>query len=287
MITSFVSFPGKQAAQGQWSISLQYSGYGCKEYKWRRSGEAKERVEEVEKSELKCSEVLRWPGECHQNHSTDMQDNYSQGCPIQTKQLVLLKRMNLCCTWLNTWSTERECDGMRCNSLFQEPICQQRHCILLLTGLDHCSYENRVRPGSPIAPLAFSYLWHMFICVSLTCGSCCARREATSFDPERQRERRPRGIDALKRKEVLELDFYQPNAVSNICVVRLVAWGCVITLRHLHMKRGNGGWLVDVASLRVSVVDWHRGMEGGKELWSSCGAEEKRKKHWFKLCRTL
>lgn len=28
-------------------------------------------------------------------------------------------------------------------------------------------------PGLPLALLSFPCLWHMFICVSLTCGSCC------------------------------------------------------------------------------------------------------------------
>lgn len=66
--------------------------------------------------------------------------------------------------------------------------CQQRNCFRLLTRLDHCSYENRTLPGSPRAPLSFPRLWHMFICVSLTCVSCCARTGAVAFDPGRQRE---------------------------------------------------------------------------------------------------
>lgn len=41
---------------------------------------------------------------------------------------------------------------------------------------------------------------------------------------------------------------------------------CVTSLRDLHVKRGHRGRLVDVASLGMSVVDWHGRMEGREEL---------------------
>ena len=37
--------------------------------------------------------------------------------------------------------------------------------------------------------------------------------------------------------------------------------------RDLHVQRGHGGRLVDVAALGVSVVDGHGRVEGGEELW--------------------
>jgi len=49
----------------------------------------------------------------------------------------------------------------------------------------------------------------------------------------------------------------------------------VTSLRDLHMKRGHGGGVIDVTSLGMPVVNWHRRMEGGEELWSSC-VEQKR-----------
>lgn len=40
------------------------------------------------------------------------------------------------------------------------------------------------------------------------------------------------------------------------------------------MKRRDGGGLVDVASLGVSVINRDRRMEGGEELRRSCSEEE-------------
>lgn len=56
---------------------------------------------------------------------------------------------------------------------------------------------------------------------------------------------------------------------------------CVSSLRDLHMKRRHRGRLVDVTSLGMSVVDWHRRMEGGEELRRSCIEEEKEKNRHF------
>ena len=45
---------------------------------------------------------------------------------------------------------------------------------------------------------------------------------------------------------------------------------CLTTLKDLHMKRGHRGRLVDVTSLRMSVIDGHRRMEGREELRGIC-----------------
>lgn len=52
---------------------------------------------------------------------------------------------------------------------------------------------------------------------------------------------------------------------------------CVGSLRDLHVERGHGGGLVDVTSLGVPVVDWHRRMEGGEELRRGCAEGQKEK----------
>lgn len=46
----------------------------------------------------------------------------------------------------------------------------------------------------------------------------------------------------------------------------------------LHVKRGHGGRLVDVASLGVSVINRDRRMEGGEELGCSCSEQEETNK---------
>lgn len=51
---------------------------------------------------------------------------------------------------------------------------------------------------------------------------------------------------------------------------------CATSLGDLHVKRGHGGRLIDVASLGMSVVDRHGRVEGGEELRRSC-TERKRK----------
>ena len=59
-----------------------------------------------------------------------------------------------------------------------------------------------------------------------------------------------------------------------LCVFKRLSV-CVTSARDLHVKRGHRGGLVDVTSLGVSVVDWHRRMEGREELWCSCIGRER------------
>lgn len=72
--------------------------------------------------------------------------------------------------------------------------CQRRHCFLLLTGLDHCSYENCALPGFPRPALISMSLTHVHLRVS-DMRIMLRTYGAVAFDPERQREapRHPRG----------------------------------------------------------------------------------------------
>ncbi|KAK5849898.1 hypothetical protein PBY51_014195 [Eleginops maclovinus] len=65
--------------------------------------------------------------------------------------------------------------------------CQQRHCFLLLTRFDHCSYEDRTLPGSPHPALISASLTHVHLRVSDMRIMLLTDR-AVPFDPERQRE---------------------------------------------------------------------------------------------------
>lgn len=65
--------------------------------------------------------------------------------------------------------------------------CQQRRCILLLTGLDHCSYENHTLPGSPLPALISMSLTHVHLRVS-DMRIMLRAYKAVAFDPERQKK---------------------------------------------------------------------------------------------------
>lgn len=54
-------------------------------------------------------------------------------------------------------------------------------------------------------------------------------------------------------------------------------------LRDLHVKRRHRGRLVDVASLGMSVVDRHRRVEGGEELWCSWKREKRKEIQFVRL----
>lgn len=64
--------------------------------------------------------------------------------------------------------------------------CQQRHCILLLTGLDHFSYRNHTLPGSPLPVLISMSLTHVHLRVS-DMRIMLRTYRAVAFDPERKR----------------------------------------------------------------------------------------------------
>lgn len=66
-----------------------------------------------------------------------------------------------------------------------------------------------------------------------------------------------------------------PGGIGSIVVE------CLTTLKDLHMKRGHGGRLVDVTSLRVSVIDGHRRMEGREELRGICKEWQRERKKTF------
>lgn len=65
--------------------------------------------------------------------------------------------------------------------------CQQRNRFLLLTRLDHCSYENRTLPGSPRPALISMSLTHVHLRVS-DMRIMLRTHRAVAFDPGRQRE---------------------------------------------------------------------------------------------------
>lgn len=75
---------------------------------------------------------------------------------------------------------------------------------------------------------------------------------------------------AVRRKEVLRVD-QMCSQVGSAVFLRA-------SLRDLHVNRRHRGRLVDVTSLGMSVVDWHRRMEGGEELRCSCMREKEKKK---------
>lgn len=139
-----------------------------------------------------------------------------------------------------------------------------------------------VHSQAPVAPLSFSCLWHMFICVSLTCGSCCGAHGAAAFDPERQRMAPARrmldahgeGMEVSGLRLWRQTPFWSATFQSGVRATNL---------RDLHVKRGHGGVLVDVPSLGMSVIYRHRRMEGREELWRSCENKNRGKnlKHAF------
>lgn len=122
----------------------------------------------------------------------------------------------------------------------------------------------------------------MFICVSLTCGSCCARTGPWPLILEGKERRppctheedapRPRaegssGARFVSRSAELAGEARDAAEMRAQVCSSVGVCECVTSLRDLHMKRGHGGRLVDVTSLGMSVVDWHGRMEGGEELW--------------------
>ncbi len=167
--------------------------------------------------------------------------------------------------------------------------CQQRNCFLLLTRLDHCSYENRTLPGSPRPALISMSLTHVHLRVS-DMRIVLRTYRAVAFDPERQREApsthegdapRPQAegsLGSLIRIAIRSGEARQwcVQCVWLKCVLRYDQWyfgwvcECANSLRDLHVKRGHRGRLVDVASLGMSVINWHGRMEGREELWCSC-----------------
>lgn len=83
--------------------------------------------------------------------------------------------------------------------------CQQRHCFLLLTGLDHCSYENCALPGFPRPALISLSLTHVHLRVS-DMRIMLRTYGAVAFDPEKAKTGAPaptrRMLHAHRRKEV-------------------------------------------------------------------------------------
>lgn len=65
--------------------------------------------------------------------------------------------------------------------------CQQRRRIPLLTGLDHCSYENRTLPGFPLPALISMSLTRVHLRVSDT-RIVLHANSTVAFDPGRRRE---------------------------------------------------------------------------------------------------
>lgn len=165
--------------------------------------------------------------------------------------------------------------------------CQQRHCFLLLTRLDHCSYENCTLPGSPRPALISMSLTHVHLRVS-DMRIMLRTYRAVAFDPERQREapEHPRGgcstpTGGREFRSLICIAIRSGGCVwcswikcvlrydQRVCVCVCVCL-CVCDQFDLHVKRRHRGRLVDVTSLGMSVVDWHGRMEGREKLWRSC-----------------
>lgn len=111
--------------------------------------------------------------------------------------------------------------------------------------------------------------------------------KAAAFDPERQREAPGTHEEDAPRPQA-EGSFGEPDSyrrfgnggnVFSGAIGRYFLGGANNS-RDLHVKRRHRGRLVDVASLGMSVVDRHRRMEGGEELWCSW-KREKRKEIQF------
>lgn len=124
--------------------------------------------------------------------------------------------------------------------------CQRRHCFLLLTGLDHCSYENCALPGFPHTPLISMSLTHVHLRVS-DMRIMLRTYRAVAFDPERQRE-------APSTHEDEEEDAPRPQAEGSFreawfvslllavgaesVMISNMTWGCMTMFERL--TRGEG-----------------------------------------------